>query len=365
MFRLPIAICAALLLICARSADGDDLRQAALEIKQPSSVRMASIAQQPVNSDPSRSAPSSDSSTEGISIDHGAVVIRGLKLSAPYVVSWDQIRVLVNGELIYSATDESSETGKRLAARVERELFSGRWVVVFDGNIIAFGSNEDAMTLLGRLALADSLPEKIQEVMDSTLEGLDDVTTAELCAALPLVESDAAVVQQFDSYREEMEAMDESVEAPSESPLQVHDSTQTMYGLSVAGMLLIALSAGTLLGNPPKVAERWSRIIKSRRTHSVVQRCLLLIAAYSVFDLAATLLALRTGHVEELNPLGVGLVLAPWALAAFKVTATCLGMGLLWRLKDYHGAQVASWWLCLVLTLVTVRWVTVQSLFFV
>jgi len=55
----------------------------------------------------------------------------------------------------------------------------------------------------------------------------------------------------------------------------------------------------------------------------------------------------------------------PAALAAFKVSATCLGTGLLWRLKNYHGAQVASWWLCMILTLVTVRWVTVQSLFFV
>jgi len=55
----------------------------------------------------------------------------------------------------------------------------------------------------------------------------------------------------------------------------------------------------------------------------------------------------------------------PAALAAFKVSATCLGTGLLWRLKHYHGAQVASWWLCMILTLVTVRWVTVQSLFFV
>ena len=96
-----------------------------------------------------------------------------------------------------------------------------------------------------------------------------------------------------------------------------------------------------------------------------MQRCLLLIAAYSLFDLIATVMALKTGHVEELNPLGVGLILAPAALAAFKVSATCLGTGLLWKLKNYHGAQVASWWLCMILTLVTVRWVTVQSLFFV
>ena len=138
-----------------------------------------------------------------------------------------------------------------------------------------------------------------------------------------------------------------------------------MYGLSVVGMLLIALSAGTLLGHPPKNSGSWSRIVRSPRTLSAVRRCLILIVAYSLFDLIATLLALRTGHVEEINTFGVGLILAPAALAAFKVSATCLGAGLLWTLKNYHGAQVASWWLCMIMTLVTVRWVTVQSLFFV
>ena len=357
MPRLSIVIGAALLLMFGQIVCGEHVQS---QLPAATSHSASSTRTPAFGTD--RGTPAE---VRGIAIEHGTVVVRGRKLESPFVISRTDKQVLINGEVVAEATEGTAIDSREIMARIERELFSDECVIVFGTDIVASTNGESCMTLLGTLAQADSLHRRIELILHSDLTGVSDVTTAEWRTALDDFVADESFVNQYLQYENETESMVAEPNEDSEVGLQVHDSTRTMYGLSVVGMLLIALSAGTLLGHPPKNSGSWSRIVRSPRTLSAMQRCLVLIAAYSLFDLAATLLALKTGHVEELNPLGVGLILAPAALAAFKVSATCLGTGLLWRLKNYHGAQVASWWLCMVLTLVTVRWVTVQSLFFV
>lgn len=356
MPRLPIVLCAALMFVYGQSASGEETELLhAAPTPDVVSIESASAL---------RPGFDEDSEVCGIEIQHGTVVLRGQRLESPYVVSRTDELVLINGKVI-AATHGSVFKPSELMARIERQLFGGECIMVFATNIVANIDDEECMHLIGTLAAADSLHRKIELIVHADLKGVEHVTTAEWQTALKEFVPDEFLIQQYLEYESEMESIDAVSEHEADAGLQVHDSTRTMYGLSVVGMLLIALSAGTLLGNPPRNSGSWSRIVSSPRTLTAMQRCLVLIAAYSVFDLVATMLALKTGYVEEINPLGVGLILAPAALAAFKVSATCLGTGLLWRLKNYHGAQVATWWLCMILTLVTVRWVTVQSLFFV
>lgn len=356
MPRLPIVLCAALMFVIGQSARGEELNV----LHADPTSNAVSIEASPTL------IPGRDKFSEvcGIEIQHGTVVLRGQLLESPYVVSRTDTLVLINGQVVAAASDLVPNP-RELMARIERQLLSGNCVMAFGENIVASIDDEGCMNLIGTLAAADSLHRKIELIVHADLQGVEQVTTAEWRTALKEFVPDESLTEQYLEYESEMESIDAVAEDEADAGLQVHDSTRTMYGLSVVGMLLIALSAGTLLGNPPKNSGSWSRIVNSPRTLTAMQRCLVLIAAYSLFDLVATLLALKTGYVEEINPLGVGLILAPAALAAFKVSATCLGTGLLWRLKNYHGAQVASWWLCMILTLVTVRWVTVQSLFFV
>jgi hypothetical protein len=354
MFRRLLALCAALILTLASPTFSDDTagETAALEKTTDAAAgNVFEIAEPPIDT----------SAINGIPIDSGGVVLRGQLMPPPYVIARSDGKVLVNSEIVAVAT---GNVARHQTARIERQLINGNWMMVFDADVIAFVDPEEGMTLVGELARANSIAESVKRIMSVELQGAETVTSAEWQTALLNFQPDESIVQEYSEYENEMESTD-WISEDSEESLKVHDSTSTMYGLSVVGMLLIALSAGTLLGHPPKNSISWSRIVRSPRTLTAMQRCLVLIAAYSLFDLAATLLAVKTGHVEELNPFGVGLILAPAALAAFKVASTCLGTGLLWRLKNYHGAQVASWWLCMVLTLVTVRWVTVQSLFFV
>jgi len=354
MLRRLLALCAALILTLASPTFSDDTSGETVALEEAADAaagNVLEIAKPPIDT----------SAINGIPIDCGGVVLRGQLMPPPYVIARSDDKILVNSEVVGIATGNDT---RHLAARIERQLINENWLMVFDADVIAFVDPEEGMTLVGELARANSIAESVKRIMSVELQGAETVTSAEWQTALLNFQPDESIVQEYSEYENEMESTD-WISEDSEESLKVHDSTSTMYGLSVVGMLLIALSAGTLLGHPPKNSISWSRIVRSPRTLTAMQRCLALIAAYSLFDLAATLLAVKTGHVEELNPFGVGLVLAPAALAAFKVASTCLGAGLLWKLKNYHGAQVASWWLCMVLTLVTVRWVTVQSLFFV
>ena len=49
-------------------------------------------------------------------------------------------------------------------------------------------------------------------------------------------------------------------------------------------------------------------------------------------------------------------------LAQFKVGVTFASLALIWVLRRQKRAQIAAWWICLVLTLVTCRWLMVNSL---
>jgi len=67
--------------------------------------------------------------------------------------------------------------------------------------------------------------------------------------------------------------------------------------------------------------------------------------------------------MRELNPLASRLISDPEALVAFKVVATLLGCGVLFALRRHSRAQLASWWMCLVCTMLTFRWLMFNSMF--
>ena len=85
----------------------------------------------------------------------------------------------------------------------------------------------------------------------------------------------------------------------------------------------------------------------------------------AVLDLVCTTISARTASFWELNPLGAAVLSTPLVLGMFKMGATLMSGAILFALRQYHGAQVASWWLALFCTVLAIRWVTFNSMFLV
>ena len=87
------------------------------------------------------------------------------------------------------------------------------------------------------------------------------------------------------------------------------------------------------------------------------------ISVLSAFDLFWTTSHARNGHFQELNPFASAFLTdgaSPWL---FKVGAVAMSVLLLFSLRRFRGAQIASWWMCFVCTLLTFRWLLLDSSF--
>jgi hypothetical protein len=134
------------------------------------------------------------------------------------------------------------------------------------------------------------------------------------------------------------------------------------YPLSMLGMIGTVVGFGHLLTHRPPVGKRPLETDASPMSLQVLHYSLALVVLYSALDLAWTILAHQAGQMIEVNPLGSQFINDPWRLIAFKVGATGIAVGLLLALRKYCRAQLAAWWICLVLTLLTARWLMMGSL---
>ncbi len=134
------------------------------------------------------------------------------------------------------------------------------------------------------------------------------------------------------------------------------------YPLSLVGMVATVLGFGHLLSHRPPVGAKSLDIDASPLAVGVLTWSLALVVLFSALDLTWTILAFQAGQMRELNPLGSHLIENPIQLIAFKVGATAISVGLLFCLRKYSKAQLAAWWICLILTLLTARWLILSSM---
>lgn len=135
------------------------------------------------------------------------------------------------------------------------------------------------------------------------------------------------------------------------------------YPLTVFGMLMGVLSLGHLLQSPPKPAYLELNEKQQAYLARSVFYSLGLIVILSALDLTWTILAWDAGRMSELNPIGSQFMGNTFLLTLFKAGATLMSCGILLALRHYERAQWASWWLCLILTLLTFRWLVLNSMF--
>ena len=203
------------------------------------------------------------------------------------------------------------------------------------------------------------------------LLGKEDDTTQEFLNRLPDYDRESAYLladtfEGSDAFatraNSHLDAMN-SIQVENRTLVQANLWTDRIgYPLTVVAMVLVVMAFGHLLSNKPTLTQSVMDEFPSA-AKSVVGRSLAIVAALSLIDLVWTMAAAQNGTIRELNPLGSKMLDNPTQLFVFKFIATATAIALLYRLKQQPIAQMASWWSCLILTLLTARWLTFNSMF--
>lgn len=361
-------------LACAANLPAQTLSDASI----PDAASPDNVATQPDQPSDDNSTPRRQEIVYGDFIDGGTVIVRGEVLPPPYRIGQRGREVLVNDVVVAMLPGTTDERGrdrpdhsrvspKHFVANVETRLYNGDVLVCFDDRTRVFCYAGDEPYFMQALVKAESIEERVRTALEYAAGGNDDggsarIPTSQWRTALTGFEATDSLLKYLEDsgFSEEDDYSLEDDEAYQRS-----DPTRWMYALNVVGMLLVVVSAGKLLGDRPESGIPWSQLVDSDEAIRPARDALLLILLLSLFDLVATLVTNSAGGFTELNPMTGSLLKSPVLLAGFTLAATCLGVGILWHRRKYAGAQQAAWWMCFLLTLVTIRWVTIQSMFYI
>ena len=297
-------------------------------------------------------------------VTEGFLFVENRYVSLPYCVGFDENNVFINDVPLDSVVLKNLVT--------EKSLQNGRWLqqgfrrlylhLTTGGTLVLYG---DAPVLL--LANTESSDLLKTLINNGALESLANTGLA----------GDI----QLPGERSYWKRFADGFECPQELRVRVGEVLEkeraveernlaeiaarkllssSSYPLTIFGMLLVVIAFGNLLSNeaPLDIQSSESPVMDRR-----VKIFLMLIAAFSILDLIWTLLASRANALTELNPIGSQLIHNPIGLLAFKTLVTVGVIGILFVLRGHRVAQRGAWWACLICTLVTVRWLTFNSMF--
>lgn len=306
-------------------------------------------------------------------IDTGYVFLEGVYLEAPYLVQLEGNQLLVNGRPLPGkfssppAAPESSprpwpqEEPRRVAEEVRQTLASQGLLVAFADqppvSLTALTSSAEQVDACMSILLKRTQPADPLAVIFSQIpEGLD---SRQWRAWLENPQISAEGLRR-------MEEQLDFTQAAESKRRQTVDAQQRLdllaYPVTLLGMVLCVYAIGHLLLHRP-TDELTTGTANVPRKLNPVAVSLLLIMVQGGLDLFWTVLMFQTGEMKELNPIGGELISDPLSLLAFKGTATLVAVTLLFSLRNTPRGKLATWWICLTMTLVTVRWAAFNSMF--
>ena len=319
---------------------------------------------------------------EGRPIDDGFVIVKGEYLPPPYIVKKQGDQLFVNGHFVPVEPfgQGSRERGKReggshrslrrprqqarspTLGRLERQLNASALLIVLDDETANWIDPSKAVQILDVLLSDAAGTNKVESLVDAGVFWIGpEQWTAIVETFNPTTELADRVrplAEKFRKQTAENEASSKRLVSRS-----LLSSAPARYLVTLVAMGLVVAAFGNLLGHHPKRGARWRDVDRNGDGVGMVKRNVTLLILLGVFDLACTAVAEQAGGFLELNPLGSRMTGEPLTLAAFKITTLILACGILLTLRKYRGAQAASWWMCLVVTVVALRWLTYNSMF--
>ena len=325
----------------------------------------ASIASLPEAASSGRLPALADPPERGEPISFGVVIVDGKYLPPPHVVTRRGDTLFIhNVRLEMDALTEVVRRGRfprgpshgelgssQLQSRIEGLLLSDGMLVQFSDGTIGWFRPESTDTILDALTSKSTPEEKLRQLMGGEYVG--DFTSTQWMS----------LIRNFKGSDELKERLNHHWDGELDPPESQKHTAKASFFLIVGGMCLTVFSFGVVLTYRPPASLQWKDLNPAPEAIQLVTRCAILIGALSVFDLLCTYLASPASSFWEMNPIGASLIDQPSALVVFKLLFTAVSIGILVRLRTYRGAQMACWWACLLLTLLSIRWVAFNSFF--
>lgn len=186
-----------------------------------------------------------------------------------------------------------------------------------------------------------------------------DVMPKSIRMHLPDLRSDVELITRLASFKTAMDSVQQRNYGSNQSVLRMDHFA---FPLSLVGMVLVVFATGQLLLNPPPKPSCGILTDRSGESSSNTSLFVTLIVAFSVLDLIWTILASHDNTMRELNPIGRHLIASPMLLICFKAISTGVAVAILLYLRSHLRVQLATWWMCLLLTMLTARWLMFSSL---
>ena len=127
------------------------------------------------------------------------------------------------------------------------------------------------------------------------------------------------------------------------------------YPLTIAAMIMVVVSFGHLLSFRPQEMSRDAQ--HSAAITQATSKSIILVGIMGLLDLVMTVMSFQANAMQELNPVAGELLNNIPALVTFKIGLTAFALVVLFYARAIRIAQVAAWWGCLIMTLLTARWV--------
>lgn len=314
--------------------------------------------------------------TRSTQINSGFLLYRGQYFPPPYHIEMQENRVMINkkpmGNWIaisrFNPEDLDKPSPQGLIpndlAKLERSLERNCLLIDLGNEAVVRISREEVEPIIHTLVSDISIFEKVRD-LGEMLTG--QVSHAQLYSMLEKfylskTETERLLERLENLYAEENDMFTDYLDGDSEEEAPEANSSLG-YSATALAMLLSVLGFGLAFQNPPpKGPGRWGDRNLTDESGRQVIHFVVLIVILGLFDLGCTLLASQSSGFAELNPLAQSLSATPVSLISIKMVTMLICCGILIGIRNYKAGHIASWWGCLLCTILTFRWATVNSI---
>lgn len=242
----------------------------------------------------------------------------------------------------------------RQVARLEHQLRSNGLLLSLDGESVLMLPPSEAVRIMEILA-DNTSPETKTEALAKA--GYSNYSSGQWAALAENFQTSPELLNRVAGIKELLK------NSPIAAATTTAPSNTVACALTVSSMALTVFALGTILTHRPRRRQGWSGWNPSPTGCRLVVRCVVLLIFLSLFDLACTLLAVRSGGFWELNPVAEHLVGDVGTIILFKSTLVAAGAAILLIFRRYRFTQNAAWWVCVFHMVLILRWATYSSLF--